>query len=259
MILRRRRSRTLLVIPARRHSTRLSGKMLRLLDGVPVVEWTRRAAVRADCGPVVVATDHDDIQRAVERFGGTAVLTSARCRSGTDRVAQAAKIVESARGGRFRSVINLQGDEPFIRASTIRKVVSLLEKGRPDMTTAVVPLPSRRAAVDPDVVKAVVSADGRCLYFSRLPVPYDRHRGALPPLQHIGIYGFRRSALDRFVSLRPSALERCEGLEQLRALEAGMRIMAARVKDRPVGIDTPADLRRAAALLRARRRKARRV
>lgn len=242
----------LVVIPARLASTRLPRKVLLPLAGLPVVEWCHRAAVRADVGPVVVATDHPEVAEAVERFGGKAVLTDPNCPSGTDRAAAAARKVERARGRRFKSVINLQGDEPFIRPSTIRAVAALLAGARPvaDISTAVVALDDPRRAAEPNLVKAVLAADGRCLYFSRAPVPYPARGGAPRYFQHIGIYGYTRAALDRFVRLPPSPLETLESLEQLRALEAGMTIAAAIVRERTVAIDTAADLARAARLRR---------
>ncbi|MBI3297490.1 MAG: 3-deoxy-manno-octulosonate cytidylyltransferase [Elusimicrobia bacterium] len=243
-------SGTLVVIPARLASTRLPRKVLLPLAGLPVVEWCRRAAVRAGVGPVVVATDHPEVAEAVERLGGDAVMTAPECPSGTDRAAQAARKVERARGKRFTAIVNLQGDEPFIRPSTIKAVAALVSGHRPacDISTAVVPLDDPRRAAEPNLVKAVLAHDGRCLYFTRAPSPYPA-RGAAPRYhQHIGIYGFVRAALDRFVRLPPSPLEKLESLEQLRALEAGMTISAAVVKDRTVAIDTAADLARAARL-----------
>lgn len=247
------RSDTLVVIPARMGSTRLPRKVLLPLAGLPVVEWCRRAAVRAAVGPVVVATDHEQVRSTVERLGGLAVMTPPSCPSGTDRVAHAVRAVERARGRRFRAVVNLQGDEPFIRPSTIRAVARLLRGAKAaDMATAVVPLGDPRRAAGTDLVKAVLAGDGRCLYFSRSPVPFPA-RGALPRyFQHIGIYGFQRAALDRFVRLAPSPLEKLESLEQLRALEDGMEIRAAVVKEGTVAIDTAADLARAARMREAR-------
>ncbi|MFH2201524.1 MAG: 3-deoxy-manno-octulosonate cytidylyltransferase [Elusimicrobiota bacterium] len=244
-------ARTLIVIPARLRSTRFPRKVLQLLDGRPIVEWCRRAAVRSRCGPVIVAADHADVRAAVESYGGTAVMTPAGCRSGTDRVFAALRAAEKILGRKFRSIINLQGDEPFIRPATIRQVARLVERGGPDdMSTAVVPAPDPRMAADPNRVKAVLSADGRCLYFSRAPIPHARSRKAPAPLIHIGIYGFTRAALKKFVRLRPSPLENVEMLEQLRALEAGMTIRGARVRDEILAIDTPADLARAKQYLR---------
>lgn len=240
------------VIPARMGSTRLPRKVLLPLAGLPVVEWCRRAAVKAGVGPVVVATDHPEVAGTVERLGGTAVMTPADCPSGTDRVAAAVKTLERARGRRFKVVVNLQGDEPFIRASTIRAVARLLTRAKPagDLATAVVRLDDARRASEPNLVKAVVAKDGRCLYFTRAPAPYPARDAKPAYFQHIGIYGYSRGALERFVRLPPSPLERLESLEQLRALEDGMTIAAAVVDDRTVAIDTANDLARAARLKR---------
>ncbi|MFA5139491.1 MAG: 3-deoxy-manno-octulosonate cytidylyltransferase [Elusimicrobiota bacterium] len=243
-----RAPRTVVVIPARMGSTRFPAKVLSSLGGIPVVEWCRRAAIQAGVGPVVVATDHSDVIDAVKRFGGSAVLTPTDCRSGTDRVYAAVRALERARGLQFRTVVNLQGDEPFIRPATIRKVARLARTDGVDIATAVVPASGSREAADPNVVKAAVAADGRCLYFSRAAIP----SGAARLWRHIGIYAFTRAALERFVKSRPSALEAAERLEQLRALENGMTIAAARVADRTVAIDTPADLRRASLRLARR-------
>lgn len=240
------------VIPARMGSTRLPRKVLLPLAGLPVVEWCRRAAVKAGVGPVVVATDHAEVAGTVERLGGTAVMTPASCPSGTDRVAHAVKALERRRGRRFKTVVNLQGDEPFIRASTIRAVARLLTGAKPagDLSTAVVPLADARRASEPNLVKAVVAKDGRCLYFTRAAAPYPARDAKPAYYQHIGIYGYTRAALDRFLRLPPSPLERLESLEQLRALEDGMTIAAAVVDDATIAIDTANDLARAARLKR---------
>lgn len=242
----------MVVIPARMGSTRLPRKVLLPLAGLPVVEWCRRAAVKAGVGPVVVATDHADVAGTVERLGGTAVMTPASCPSGTDRVAHAVKTLERRRGKRFKTVVNLQGDEPFIRAATVRAVARLLTGAEPagDLSTAVVPLADARRASEPNLVKAVVAKDGRCLYFTRAPAPYPARDAKPAYYQHIGIYGYTRAALDRFLSLEPSPLERMESLEQLRALEDGMTIAAAVVDDATIAIDTANDLARAARLKR---------
>lgn len=249
----------LVVIPARLASTRFPAKVLRELGGTPVVEWCRRAALKADVGPVAVATESPVVAGLIEGRGGIAVMTSPDCPSGTDRAHQAVRLIERRLGRRFTRVINLQGDEPFIQASTIRRVADLLRNPEADISTAVVPLADASRAAEPSMVKAVVAQGGRCLYFSRAPVPFAgaSHPGANGQgsyFQHIGIYGFQRAALERFVRLPPSPLERRERLEQLRAMEAGMSIFAATVRDQTVAIDTPADLKRAAALLARRRR-----
>jgi 3-deoxy-manno-octulosonate cytidylyltransferase (CMP-KDO synthetase) len=243
----------LVVIPSRYGSTRFPGKVLAKLGGRTIVEWCWRAAVAAKVGPVLVATEDERVVAAVEGFGGRAVLTSARCVSGSDRV------FEAARGSRAPFVINLQGDQPLIRPATIRAVARLLRRrGRADMTTAVMPLTEESRGADPNVVKAALAGDGRALYFSRSPIPFRRGPEAAVRFEHLGIYGFRRAALSRFVALPPSPLERSESLEQLRALEDGMLLYAAVVADHPVAIDTPQDLRRAERLLKSMKRRGKR-
>lgn len=243
-------SGTLIIIPARLGSIRFPAKVLALLGGLPVVEWCRRAAVRAGIGPVVVATDHRRVREVVTRCGGSAVLTPASCRSGSDRCYAALCGLERTRRRRFSRIINLQGDEPFIRPAVIRAAAKLLgAPSKPDITTAVVRIQDPKRARDPNVVKAALARDGRCLYFSRAPVPHVNGSGGVY-YQHIGIYGYSRAALERFVGLKASPLERTERLEQLRALEDGMTIYAARVNGETTAIDTRSDLRRAQRLVR---------
>jgi 3-deoxy-manno-octulosonate cytidylyltransferase (CMP-KDO synthetase) len=239
----------LVVIPARIGSTRFPAKVLARLGGRAVVEWCWRAARAARVGPVIVATDDERVCRAVAGFGGLAVMTPASCASGSDRVARA------ARGRREPLVINLQGDTPFIKPSTIRRVAELLRRNpKAEMATAVLPLRDLRREADPNVVKAALARDGRALFFSRAAIPFSRDGGPVLRFEHLGIYGFRRRALERFVRLPATALERCECLEQLRALENGIPIYAAVVTERPLAIDTPADLRRAERMLKGMRK-----
>ncbi len=234
----------LVVIPARLGSTRFPAKVLASLGGRSVVEWCWRAAIRAKVGPVLVATDDQRVVRAVAAFGGQAVLTPRSCASGSDRVHCASL------GRKEPFIINLQGDMPFVRPSTVRRVAQILRRNKAaDMATAVVPMADERRALNPNAVKAVLARDGRALYFSRSPIPFPRNGNVPQRFEHLGIYGFRRKALERFVRLSPSPLEKIESLEQLRALEDGMTIYAARVEDLSVAIDTPADLRRAERLL----------
>jgi len=224
--------------------------VLKPLGGKPVVEWCRQAAVKSGVGPVVVATDSPEVLRAVESHGGTAVLTPTDCPSGTDRVRAALRALEQAGRRRYSFIINLQGDEPFIRPATIRSVAEMLWKGAP-MATAVAPLGGPDEACDPNVVKVAMAAGGRCLYFSRAPIPFKRSQSGNgsasegPMVRHIGIYGYSRKSLERFVSLPPSGLELIERLEQLRALEDGIPIFACETRDIPLAIDTAADFRRA--------------
>jgi 3-deoxy-D-manno-octulosonate cytidylyltransferase len=235
----------LIVVPSRLGSTRFPAKVLALLDGKPIVRWCWEAAKAAGCGDVLIATEAQKVADVVRDFGGQAVLTSSACVSGTDRVYEAAK------GREAQLVINVQGDQPFIKPETIRAVVKLLQDDLSvDIATAVMPLDNKERIENPNVVKAVMNAAGRCLYFSRSPIPFPRNAATAAYWEHLGIYGFRREALKKFVELPPSPLELTESLEQLRALEAGMTIAAAVVKDVPVAIDTPEDLSRAESLLR---------
>lgn len=238
-------SACLTVIPARLGSTRFPGKVLKPLAGRSVVEWCWRAAKAARLGPVVVATEDEAVARHVRGFGGEAVMTPASCASGTDRVRLAAA------GRKARVIINLQGDEPLIPSAVLRSVYRLVAGGAP-IATAVAPLEPARSA-DPNVVKAALARDGRALYFSRAPIPFPRGGGG-SYWQHFGIYGFSRAALERFVKLPTSPLERTESLEQLRALEAGIPIYAAKARQAAVAIDTPDDLKRAEDWLRRKKK-----
>lgn len=232
-------AKVLTVIPARLGSTRFPRKVLARLRARTMVEWCWRAAKAAGLGPVLVAVDSRAVADEVRRFGGESVMTSPDCPSGSDRVWQAAK------GRKEPVILNFQGDMPLIRPETLRATVRALTAGA-DIATAVIPLEDEARAKDPNVVKAVRAADGACLYFSRSCVPY----GARRRWEHLGLYAYRRASLRRFVALAPSPLERVERLEQLRALEAGLRIKAAVVRERPVSVDVPADLKKAENLLR---------
>lgn len=235
-----------IVVPSRYGSTRFPGKVLAELAGKPIVRWCWEAANAAKAGQVIIATEDDRVSRVVQSFGGEVVLTSDKLVSGTDRVYEAVRHHK-----RFKYVLNVQGDQPLIQPDTVRKVVALLKKNKDcDIATAVMPLTDEARAQNPNVVKAVMSKNGRCHYFSRSPIPYPREGGAIQRWEHLGIYGFRRAALERFVKLKPSPLEKTEMLEQLRALEDGMCIFAAVVEDVPVAVDTPEDLKRAELLLK---------
>ena len=233
----------LTVIPARLGSTRFPGKVLARLKGRTMVEWCWRAAKAAKLGPVLVATDDRTVADEVRRFGGEIVMTPRSCPSGSDRVWLAAK------NHREAVILNYQGDMPLIKPATLRSAVKALTKGT-DIATAVIPLTDGKRRRDSNVVKAVLTKNGRCLYFSRSDVPFGRDGASAQSWEHLGIYVFRRDALKRFVSLPPSPLEKTEKLEQLRALEDGMIIQAAVVSERPVAVDVPADLRRAEKFLR---------
>jgi 3-deoxy-manno-octulosonate cytidylyltransferase (CMP-KDO synthetase) len=233
----------LTVIPARLGSTRFPGKVLARLRGRTMVEWCWRAAKAAKLGPVVVAVDAKSVADEVRRFGGEAVMTPKSCPSGSDRIWLVAK------NRRESVVLNYQGDMPLLNPQTLRATVKALRPGT-DIATAVIALDGKKRAEDPNVVKAVLAKDGRCLYFSRSAVPFGRDGAAVRHWEHLGLYAYRRDALRRFVSLPPSPLEKAEKLEQLRALEDGMTMHAAIVAERPVAVDVPADLSRAEKILR---------
>ena len=243
-------------IPARHEASRLPGKPLRLLAGEPLVLHVARRGLAAGAREVWVAADDERIAAALEGAGVRVAMTSREHASGTDRLAECARIAGWADD---TVVVNLQGDEPFAPASGIRAVAALLHDSGAEMATLATPVTDVEALFDPNTVKLVQAASGDALYFSRAPLPwprdaFQRDRSRLPDgghwLRHIGIYGYRAGFLKRFAAMPPGRLERIESLEQLRALEAGCRIAVAPAPEPfPPGIDTPEDLARAEAWL----------
>lgn len=238
-----------LVIPARLAATRFPGKPLADLLGEPMIVHVWRRAAAAGIGPVVVACGDPEIAAAVEAAGGRAVMTEPGHASGSDRVCEAVRRIDPE--GRHDVVVNVQGDLPTVDPGAIAEALTPFAEPAVDISTLAVEISDDRERADPNVVKAVIAfrrneRTGRALYFSRATVP-----PAGPHYHHLGLYGFRRGALDRFVALPPGRLEIAERLEQLRALEAGMRIDVTLVDTVPIGVDTPADLDRARALLAA--------
>jgi len=233
------------VIPARYGSTRFPGKVLAPLGGKPIVQWVWESAVRSKADIVIVATDDERVKKAVEGFGGKAVMTSPDHPSGSDRIWEAAKDLDAG------IIVNVQGDEPLIPPELIDSLIKAMAwKPAPDMATVAVPCPRDEFKDNPNMVKAVVGADGFALYFSRAMIPYLREGGTdTTAFRHWGIYAYRREALERFVSLPESRLERCEKLEQLRALENGMRIKVVKTNLQSIGVDTPEDLEKAVEFL----------
>ncbi len=240
----------IILIPARMAATRLANKMLAPIAGEPMIVHVWRRAVEADIGPVAVACDHADIAAAVQAAGGRAVMTRTDHPSGSDRIFEAIEQIDP--DGRFDCVVNVQGDLPSVDPKTIRACVALLDEPEVAIGTPCAPITEARERTDPNVVKAVgtpISPNRlRALYFTRASAP----SGDGPLYHHIGLYAYRRKALERFVGLAPSVLEKRERLEQLRALEAGMRIDVAIVDTVPFGVDTPTDLDRAQTLVRER-------
>ncbi len=225
-------------------ATRLPGKPLADIHGRPMIVHVLDRGREAGIGPVAVACAEAGIAAAVQAAGGTAILTDPALPRGSDRVHAALTVLDPA--GAHDVVVNLQGDLPTLPPAYIRAVLAPLADPAIDIATLVAPITSEQEAAAPSVVKAACDfAGGRAVapgrYFSRTPIPW----GEGPRWHHIGIYAFRRAALARFVALPESPLEKREQLEQLRALEAGMRIACARVEVAPFGVDTPADLERA--------------
>jgi 3-deoxy-manno-octulosonate cytidylyltransferase (CMP-KDO synthetase) len=230
----------LIVIPARYGSQRFPGKVLAKLGGKPVLQWCWEAAVKARLGEVLVATEHEAVLAFARSIGARAVMTSPRCQSGTDRV------YEASRGTRARFVINIQGDEPFMTAAAIKKALGKLESSPScAIGTACVRIVSKEDIANPNCVKVAMNREGRALYFSRCAIPFHHPLSAIkdaPYYKHCGFYIYRRAALEKFVKLKASPLERLERLEQLRALEAGLGISVAEVAPLGPAIDSPEDL-----------------
>jgi 3-deoxy-manno-octulosonate cytidylyltransferase (CMP-KDO synthetase) len=233
-------TRTLVLIPARMASTRLPGKMLLDIAGLPMVVHVLRRAAAANIGRVAVATDTPDIAAVVKSHGGEAVMTSPHHLSGSDRIYEALGKLDP--DGKIDIAINLQGDFPTISPDNIRDVLAPLADPAVDIATLAAEIHTDEESANPNVVKMIGSPVSgrrlRALYFTRATAPW----GDGPRYHHVGLYAYRRKALERFVSLPPSPLELQEKLEQLRALEAGMRIDVTIVDTVPRGVDTPEDL-----------------
>ena len=239
--------RTLGVIPARLGSTRLPRKVLLEIAGRPMVEWVWRAAVASGrMDEVVVATDSDEVMAACAGRGIPARMTSPECASGSDRVCEVARQVEA------EIYVNIQGDEPLLRPEHFQPLLGLFERAEVRVGTVAVPCPAEDVG-NPNAVKVVMARDGRALYFSRSTIPFDRDGvGHVAWRKHLGLYAYRRDALEEFARLRPSPLEMAERLEQLRMLENGMPIYVGEAEGDTIGVDTEADRLRVEAALRGR-------
>ncbi|ARO28158.1 3-deoxy-manno-octulosonate cytidylyltransferase [Rhizobium sp. NXC14] len=240
----------LVLIPARMASTRLPGKPLADICGLPMIVQVAMRAKEAEIGRVVVAVDDPQVFDTVAAAGFEVVMTSKDHQSGSDRIFEALKKVDP--DGRAKFIVNVQGDLPTIEPETVRAALRPLENEAVDIGTLTIEIDNEEDKTAPHIVKVIGSpiSDTRLrgLYFTRATAPY----GKGPLYHHIGLYAYRRAALERFVSLGPSTLEKRESLEQLRALEAGMRIDAEIVDTVPLGVDTPADLEKARRILSAR-------
>lgn len=235
------------VIPARLASTRLSRKVLREIAGRPMLEWVWRAAVTSGVmDPVVVATDALEVADACRTRGIPVAMTSPDCASGSDRVREVARTLSAD------VYVNIQGDEPTLTGDFFPPLLALFERPEVAVVTLAVPCPANEIT-SPHAVKVVTARDGRALYFSRATIPFDRDgEGFAGYRKHLGIYAYRKAALERFAALPPGRLERVERLEQLRLLENGLDIYVADAPADTIGVDTEEDLARAEAVLRAR-------
>jgi len=240
--------KSVIVIPARYGATRFPGKSLARIKGRPMLQWVWEAASRSRLTEqVIVATDDDRIAEAAEKFGADVVMTKKSHRSGTDRMAEVAGKVPA------QLYVNVQGDEPLLSRDAVDDLIrAMMENPRTPIGTLAHRIEKKAEWLSPEVVKVVCNRHNEALYFSRSPLPFQRRFDpAVRLLRHVGIYAFRARALATFVSLKPSSLELAESLEQLRALENGLAIQVIETKYRCLGVDTPADLARVEAALRA--------
>lgn len=243
------------IIPARYASTRLPGKPLKDINGKPMIVHVLERAREAGASRIIVATDHEDVARAVEAAGGEVCMTRPDHQSGTERLAE---VVEKCRFSDDTPIVNIQGDEPTIPPVIVRQVAENLIASSAGMATLAVPIRDAEEAFNPNAVKVVRDEQGYALYFSRATIPWDRDRFAESRenigdtlLRHIGIYGYRAGFIRRYVSWAPSPLERIEMLEQLRVLWYGEKIHVDVAKQVPgAGVDTPEDLERVRAQMR---------
>ena len=232
--------KNIVVIPARYSSTRLPGKPLIEIGGKPIVQWVYEKALESRFKDgVIIATDDERIKEAVISFGADVVMTSPTCESGTDRV------YEAVRERHADVVVNLQGDEPFIKPEMIDALFSLMNAEHLNMATLCSVLKDEKEYNDPNTVKVVLDRFGFALYFSRSPVPFIRNRTEAQIYKHIGIYSYSREFLEEFVNMEKGVLEKAESLEQLRALENGYDIKVFVTEYEGFGIDTKEDLERA--------------
>lgn len=232
-------SKTAIIIPARYGSSRLEGKPLIVVQGKPIIQWVYEKAAMSELADIIiVATDDSRIFDAVKAFGGNVEMTSANHKCGSDRIREVAE-----RHPEISYIVNLQGDEPLITPESIDEVIrNVKDDIAADISTLIRPLTDENEINNPNLVKCVRDLNGFALYFSRSKIPYERNIGIAEFWGHLGIYGYKRDALFKMTSLPQSPLEKTESLEQLRALENGMKIKTSVVNFVPVGIDTKEDL-----------------
>ena len=230
-------TKTAIIIPARYGSSRLEGKPLLKVNDKPIIQWVYEKAKSVKSADVViVATDDERIFDAVKAFGGEVEMTSPEHKCGSDRIKEVADRHED-----FEYIINLQGDEPMIKKEMIEAVIDGVKNHNADISTLIRPIEDKDEVENPNLVKCVIDNNGFALYFSRSKVPFERKENPAPFYGHIGIYGYTRKALTTMTTSPQTPLEISESLEQLRALQMGMRIKTSIVNEKPVGIDTMED------------------
>lgn len=238
--------RTAIIIPARYGSTRLPAKALIEVDGKPIIQYVWEKAISAKfADEVIIATDHEKIVEACKKFGATAMMTSPDHKCGSDRIAEVARMRLD-----IEYIINVQGDEPLITPDSIDTCISALKDSGADISTLIRVIKDEEELNNPNVVKCVKNLAGYAMYFSRSKIPYERNLENHVYYGHMGIYGYTRSALFKMTELPQTSIEKTESLEQLRALDNGMKIITAVVDDNAVGIDTIEDIERFKAKLR---------
>lgn len=232
-------SKTAIIIPSRYASTRLHAKPLIEVEGKPIIQWVyEKASAVKQADMVIVATDHEEIYNCVKSFGGNAEMTRTDHKCGSDRIAEVA-----SRHPEMEYIVNLQGDEPMITPESIDSVITALKTGEnADISTLLRIITDKNEAKNPNLVKCVIDNNGYALYFSRSKIPYERNEGEAVFYGHIGLYGYTREALFKMTSLNQTMLEKAESLEQLRALQSGMKIITSIVDFKPIGIDTKEDV-----------------
>ena len=232
--------KTAIIIPARYGSSRLEGKPLLEVNDKPIIQWVYETAKTVSTSDeVIVATDDERIFNAVKKFGGNAEMTSTEHKCGSDRIKEVAD-----RHPDFEYIINLQGDEPMIKKEHIEAVIDGVKNHNADISTLIRPINDKEEIDKPSLVKCVIDNNGFALYFSRSKIPFERNENPAPFYGHIGIYGYTREALIKMTTSQQTPLEIAESLEQLRALQMGMKIKTSIVNEKPVGIDTVEDYER---------------
>jgi len=239
-------NKTVILIPSRYGSTRLNAKALIKVGGKSIIQWVWEKAKSAkEADDVIIATDHEEIFNEAKSFGANVEMTSPDHKSGSDRIAEVAQ-----RHPEFEYIVNLQGDEPMMTPESIDSVISNIKNTDADISTLIRELKTEEEINDPNLVKCVIDNNNFALYFSRSKIPYERNKTDCPFYGHMGIYGYKRKALFAMTGMQQSSLEKTESLEQLRALQAGMKIVVSIVNYAPIGIDTKEDLDKFAAAIK---------